>query len=235
MAGILYAVGVGPGEPELMTLKAVSVINRCEYIVLPDSGREKSVACEIVGKVCDLSEKKFLSVSMPMTKDEAVLTAAHNNAARVIIELLETGKDVAFLTLGDPSVYATTSYVMERVAQKGFETQTISGIPSFVAVAAKLNIPLGLSGEQIHIIPANYDIEEAVKLSGTRIFMKIGSKMEQLKKALSKIQADIYVIERCGMEGESVGSGIEALSAEASYFTIVVVKEKAYGKVKEKI
>ena len=91
-------------------------------------------------------------------------------------EVLDAGKDAAFLTLGDPTVYATSMYIHQRIAGMGYRTSIVSGVPSFCAAAAKLGVSLGEKQEQIHIIPASYDVEAAMQLPGTKILMKAGKK-----------------------------------------------------------
>ncbi len=222
-------VGVGPGDPQLMTLQAVSVIENCSIFAVPCEKMEDSVAYHIAEKVCDLSKKRCLSLSMPMTKDLLRLEKAHKQAADAIIEHLSVGEDVAFLTLGDPSIFATTSYVGDIVEQAGYETKMISGVPSFVAAAARLGISLGLSREQIHIIPASFALKDALLMPGTRIFMKAGKQILKLKDALLSLdsleQKKVYVVERLGMEEEVIKEGVDALTGEESYFTLVIVKD----------
>ena len=91
-------------------------------------------------------------------------------------EVLDAGKDAAFLTLGDPTVYATSMYIHQRIAGMGYRTSIVSGVPSFCAAAAKLDVSLGEKQEQIHIIPASYDVEAAMQLPGTKILMKAGKR-----------------------------------------------------------
>ena len=140
MSGKLYGVGVGPGDPELLTLKALRIIKEVDVIAVPGTDAKKSVAYQIVeGAFPELSEKMLLAVPMPMIKESDALKKAHDEGAEQIKKELDTGKNVAFLTLGDPTVYSTYLYIHKRVAEMGYETEIVSGIPSFCAVAAKLN------------------------------------------------------------------------------------------------
>ena len=139
MKGTLYGIGVGPGDPRLMTYLAVDTIKRCPVIAVPADGKGKAVAYKIAsGIVEDLDAKECLNLSTPMTKDKAILDAAYQTAADTIIEQLEQGKDVACLTLGDPTIYSTYIYIHRLVKAKGYETEIVNGIPSFCAVSAKL-------------------------------------------------------------------------------------------------
>ena len=178
MKGTLYGIGVGPGDPRLMTYLAVDTIKRCPVIAVPADGKGKAVAYKIAsGIVEDLDAKECLNLSTPMTKDKAILDAAYQTAADTIIEQLEQGKDVACLTLGDPTIYSTYIYIHRLVKTKGYETEIVNGIPSFCAVSAKLGDSLVDRSEQLHVIPSTYDIEDGLKLPGTKVLMKAASKM----------------------------------------------------------
>ena len=141
--GKLYGIGVGPGDPELMTIKAVRIINQSDVIVVPGKQAEDSVAYRIAAGICEkLTEKQLIAVEMPMVRDEAILEAGHRAAAEQIEDLLDDGLTVSFLTLGDVTVYATYMYVHKLVAADGYETEIINGITSFTATAARLNTDL---------------------------------------------------------------------------------------------
>ena len=223
--GSLYGVGVGPGDPELMTLKAVRVIRACGCFAVPGKSREESVAYQIaLGAVPELAQKESLAIEMPMTKDAAVLAGKHQEGAQRLIKVLEQGRDVVFLTLGDPTVYATYFYLRRLVEQAGFQTEIISGIPSFCAAAATLDLSLGEKEQQIHIIPSSYDVTEAMELPGTKVFMKTGKKMKELKEKLMQSGGEIHMAERCTMEGEKIYHGAEAIPDDAGYYSIVILK-----------
>jgi precorrin-2/cobalt-factor-2 C20-methyltransferase len=228
--GKLYGLGVGPGDPELMTLKAVRLIRECAVVAVPASGRETNVAFEIArGAVPEIEAKELLEVSMPMIRDESLLKESHDKAAEAVITELEKGRDVVFLTLGDPSIYSTYIYVHDRVGAKGYETEIVPGIPSFCAVSARLNEGLTEASEALHIIPASYEgLEEALALKGTRVLMKSGRSIGKVKSLLQDKAAppSVKMVERCGMPGERVFERLEDLDEDAGYFSVLVVKDK---------
>ncbi|MEA4986822.1 MAG: precorrin-2 C(20)-methyltransferase [Anaerovorax sp.] len=226
----LYGLGVGPGDSELMTLKAVRLIRECDIIVLPKSGQEINAAYTIAkGSVPEIDQKELMEVSMPMTRDKEKLMQSHDLAADQIIEKLKEGKNVAFLTLGDPSIYSTYIYVHERVLEKGYEAEIVPGITSFCAVAARLNEGLTEAGQPLHVIPASYEgTEEALQLTGTKVLMKSGKSIGRIKDQLLKMEPspNVKMVERCGMEGERVFHNTDEIDENASYFSILVVKDK---------
>lgn len=186
MNGTLYGVGVGPGDPRLMTYLAVDTIKWLSGLAVPADGKGKAVAYRIAsGIVKNLDQKECLDLATPMTKDRAVLDAAYQTAADRIIEKLEQGLDVACLTLGDPTIYSTYIYIHRLVKARGYDAKIINGIPSFCAVSARLEDSLADRSEQIHIIPSTYGVEDALNLSGTKVLMKAASKMPLVKEALN--------------------------------------------------
>ena len=110
--GILYGIGVGPGDPELVTLKAVRIVGECDTVILPAKSKEDCIAYGIMKEACGkIAEKELICMPFPMTKDESGLTAAHEQICLEIKKLLDNGRQVAFLTIGDPTVYSTYQYI----------------------------------------------------------------------------------------------------------------------------
>ena len=194
--GTLYGVGIGPGDPKLMTFRAAELIRDNEIIALPGEKAEETVAYQIaVQTVEELKQKTFLE------------------------------QNVVFLTLGDPTVYSTYLYVHKRIAQRGYRTELTSGITSFCAVAAKLNIGLVEKAEELHVIPASYQIEDALKLPGTKVLMKAGRKIGQVKELLKKAGMQAMMIENCGMENEKIYQTVDEIPENAGYYSLIIVKE----------
>ena len=224
--GKFYSVGVGPGDPTLITLKAVNTVKRCDVICVPQSSQGKNLALDIASEYLD--GKEILFCKMPMTRDKEVLDAHHNLAADRICRLLIEGKDVAFLTLGDPGVYSTNTYVHKKIMNRGFETEIVPGITSFCAAAASLNIPLCEAGETLHIIPASYDdLENNLSLKGPKVLMKAGGQFKTMKKRLIELKKEnaVMMVECATMANEKIYAKIEDAD-DSGYFSLIVVKEK---------
>ena len=227
---ILYGVGVGPGEPELMTLKALRIIRSCDVIVLPAASKEACYAYKIAYEVCpEIEEKILMCMPFPMIQDEEELELAHEKNYHEIEDYLCEGKNVGMLTIGDPSVYSTYLYMHYRAVEADFQAVMISGVPSFCASACRLGISLGEKNEEIHIIPASYSIEEALKYSGTCIYMKSGRHLKELLAGLREQQEKgrrlrAYGVANCGMENEQVYQGLDELERAEGYLVTVIVK-----------
>lgn len=226
MAGILYGVGVGPGDPELMTRKAVRLLEENQVIALPGKVAAETVAYKIaVQAVPEIANKELLSVYMPMTHDLDEQEKNHKKAAESIAVYLDKGENVVFLTLGDPTIYSTFSYVQKKVEQMGYETQLVSGIPSFCAAAASAKIPLCEWKETLHIIPAVHRLEQEIGEDGNYILMKSGSQMQQVKEILRASERPVIMVENCGMENEHIYRGVEEIPDDAGYYSLIIAKK----------
>nr|WP_317282817.1 precorrin-2 C(20)-methyltransferase [uncultured Sellimonas sp.] len=247
MTGMLYGIGVGPGESALMTIKAVRMIEKCDMIAVPvsdaslkepvrdDAGKrsygkylENCTAYKIaLPEAPDMEEKPILYLPMPMMKDKEILKVIHDAGAKKIMDYLDEGKTIGFLTLGDPSVYSTYLYIHKRVVRRGYKAEIIPGIPSFCAAAARLNIGIAENREEIHILPASYEIEEGLKLSGTKILMKTGKKMPYVKETVKQHGDRFFMVENCGMENEKIYEDIEEVPDRSSYYSLIMIKEES--------
>lgn len=227
MAGKLYGIGVGPGDPELLTLKAARLIKESGCVAVPGLKPRESVAYRIAAAaVSELKDKELIGVEMPMTKEEAILRESHRRGADQVIARLKEGKQVAFLTLGDVSVYSTYLYIHRLVEEAGYETELVSGIPSFCTAAARLGMGLVEKAESLHVIPASYPVEEALLLPGTKVLMKSGRQIGRVKAAILEGGFSAVMVENCGMEGERVYLCPEDFNENAGYYSLIIVKEK---------
>lgn len=226
MSGILYGIGVGPGDPELLTLKAVRLMRECDVIMAPGEQVKESVAYQIaVQAVPEIADKELVGVAMPMTRDKDLLREFHERAVETVADILGQGKKIAFLNLGDVTVYASFLYVHRRVLERGMQSELVNGVPSFCAVAARLGTGLVEGSEELHVLSQPGQIEEGLQLPGTKVIMKMGKNMEQVKAWLKASGAAVMMVERCGMPGERVFRTVDELDESAGYYSLVIVKE----------
>jgi len=222
MKGTLYGIGVGPGDPELLTLKAIKTIKDCAIIAVPDSGADDQVALKIVHEY--IGEKPVMLLDLPMTTDKAVLQKKRELAAEAICSELETGKTIGFLTLGDPMIYSTYSYLHTIIVSRGYTAKVIPGVTSFCAAAAALGQPLCESSESLHILPSMYEAENALHLDGTKVLMKSGKKLHEVIGLLKENNAEAKIAQRVGMDGELLFNSLNE-DIKADYYSIIIVKE----------
>lgn len=234
MTGTLTGVGVGPGDPGLLTLAAVKAIRESDCLLLPNEEKENCYAYRIVREaIPQIEEKEIITLYFPMTKDAARLGQAQEQCFETVKALLEQGKKAVFLTIGDPTIYSTYQYLYKRAKEAGIQAAVISGVPSFCAAAARLGISLADMGEEIHIIPASYEAEKTLGYTGTRIYMKSGKKLRELLRLLHKEEKElqrqgkrweVYAVADCGLENERVYRGLAQIPEDLGYLTVVIVK-----------
>ena len=218
MLGTLYAVGVGPGDPELLTLKAIKTMKDAECIACPTSHGSPGLAYQIAAKACpEIVAKELLLLDFPMRKED--LSEAHQEAAEHLIRPLSSGKNVAFLTLGDPEFYSTFYYVAEQIKERGYEIEIVAGITSFSAASARRKLPLAIGDESVKITFGEY-----CDFDGTLVILKAGSKLKEIKEHVIADQRQAYMVENCGMLDERVYPDVHSIPDEAGYFSVVVVK-----------
>ena len=227
MKGIAFGVGVGPGDPELMTLKAVRLIRENRVIAVPGQAAKESAAYKIaVQAVPELAEKELVPVYMPMVKDRKLIDAEHRKGAELLKTYLDRGENVVFLTLGDPSIYCTFSYIQHYLEADGYPVELVSGITSFCAAAARLNLPLAEWDEPIHIVPAVHKTEDRLEQDGNYVLMKSASHMKEVKALLLSSGRKVSAVVNCGMENEAVYRSAEEIPDDAGYFSLIIAKEK---------
>ncbi len=230
MKGKFYGIGTGPGDPELITMKAVRILKSADVIIVPESGSDKgSIALEIAGEYIR-KEAEIVTLTFPMIHDEGERVVNRRDNAGVIRSLVDSGKNAVFLTLGDPMLYSTYIYMLEHLADSGIEIETVPGVNSFCASAAASNTPLAKQNEELRIVPLgkNTDISSHLKYGENIVFMKVSSVSVGLADALIKADGliDCVITSKCGREGENISRDISLLYDEVPYMTTVLVKIK---------
>ena len=230
--GKFYGIGVGVGDPENITVKATKKLHEVDVIVLPEAkSGEGSTAFNIVKEYVK-PDVEQLFLEFPMIKDvEARKVFRKNNADKVSAEL-EKGKNVAFLTIGDPMTYSTYTYVLEHIADD-VEVETIAGITSFNSIAARLNVPLMIGDEDLKVVSVNRktDIYKEIENNDNLVLMKISRNFEKIKKAIIETgnKENAVIVSDCGKDNEVVYWDIESVE-EVPYFSTMILKK---GGVKE--
>ena len=231
MTGILYGVGVGPGDPDMMTLKAVKAIKDADVICLPRAEKDKCRAYQIaLLAVPEIRYKKVISMEFEMTKDDEKLNEIHQDFYNKYKQLLMEGYNLAFLTIGDPTVYSTFGYIMKLAKKDGVDVEIVNGITSFCGTAAAAGVLISEGNENIHIISGQGNLDEELKLSGTKIIMKSGKNIGAIKEKLIDLEeqgkANVYAVTDCGMETEQIYMSAMTIPDDSKYMITIIVKEK---------
>ncbi len=226
MKGKAYGVGVGPGDPEMMTVKAIRLIREAQVIAVPGKDPKEAVAYKIaLAMVPELADKELMAIDMPMVKDREMIREYHKQGARQIADVLDQGKDVVYITLGDSTIYCTFTYLQAYLKEDGYETELVNGISSFSAAAAALNIPLMEWDEPLHVVPAVHKTDDKLDQPGTYVLMKSASHMKEVKDLLRKSGKDVLMVENCGMETEKIYHSVEEIPDDAGYFSLIIAKD----------
>jgi precorrin-2/cobalt-factor-2 C20-methyltransferase len=235
--GTLYGVGAGPGAPDLLTIRAVQVLQQCPVICLPASARGGSYAGRIVEQLVEPMQQEVLMVRFPMQKDKEQALAARESAANDVLDRLQAGLDVAFVTEGDPLVYSTFGYLLEAVRRRDTDIPIaiIPGISSITAAAGAACLPLAAWDERVAIIPAAYalgreepaNLRNLLALFHTVVLLKVSSVFDALLDVLA--EADLLqfavLVKRCSTEQEEVVWDLARLRGQSiDYFSLVIVR-----------
>lgn len=234
--GTLYGVGVGPGAPDLLTLRAVDTLKRADVLALPrSSDYGASMAWKIIEPIIgNVPRQERLFLTFPMSKEPMRLRKAWDVAFAKIGEHLERGRSVAFATEGDPSLYSTFGYLRREASRcwPGIRVQVVPGVSSITAVPAIVGTPLADGLERVAIIPANYGVDDLVSTLNafdTTILMKIGSAMPKVVAALERtglIEKAVYVSKATMQEQRVVTDLREVWADRGDCFAMVIVTRK---------
>jgi len=237
MAG-LTGIGVGPGDADLLTIKAAKAIRDADIVMCPASAADRpSIALSIVSDLVDESRQQVTKLVFPMTKDRDVLEETWRNNAEIMAETVATGKDVVYLTVGDPYLYSTWIYMHRHLSSEhpDMKIDVIPGIVSMFSFASKVGVSIAEGAEKVAVIPSCYDmagVREIAKNAESMIFLKDGRYFDQVIQVLRESgfgDDSVFAI------GQSLGTDQEVIQKmtlgqvdEADlgsrYFSILVVK-----------
>ncbi len=224
-----YGIGTGPGDSDLLTIRGKKALEIIDYLYTPEPKKKgKSLALSIVSpylpETLEIKQRHF-----PMVNDLSVKEEAWDLVAQEILEDVRAGKNVGFVTLGDPMVYSTYSYLLERLSDV-IETETIPGISSFSSMSNILQIPLVMDEETYSVVPATASedvIKTALETFSTVIIMKVSIELPKIKRMLEEqnLLDSAVLISNASMENEVITMGLESLdeTKRISYFSTIIV------------
>jgi len=245
MQPTLYIVGTGPGDPDLLTLKAFKTLSSCPVIVAPKgSPSGNSTALSIVRQVVDLSAKTVYEMYFPMKKVRlgerplVEVEAAWNETARRVLELLDTGTDVAFPTLGDPAIYSTGYYLYDTLLGLRPEVRVkfISGISAMSSCSASTLTPVCLGDDMLAVLPATFceeKIRKALAEFDAIVLMKVHKVMDRICRLLREagLTGNAIYVEKAGMHDERIISDLSSIPENPHYFSTIIVRKRGTGPI----
>lgn len=207
MSGIFYGIGVGPGDPELLTVKAINAIKAADVLIAPKTEKKEGSVALSIAKPYLRSDIEIVYQVFPMVKNFADSTDAWEANKKEILSLLEQGKNVAFLTLGDPMFYSTYIYVYRLLKDEDVKIVTIPGIPAFCAIGSQAGIPIVEGNDVLSIIPATASpekIEKAIANCDNAVLMKVYKNFPDIADVLDKhdMAKNAVMLSRCGLPDE---------------------------------
>jgi precorrin-2/cobalt-factor-2 C20-methyltransferase len=238
--GKLYGVGVGPGDPQLLTIRAKKVLEKIDVVCAPMAKKGKPcIALKIAERMFG-RDVEVMTPHFPMGKDHTALDKYWNKAAEDIYSKLSEGKDVAFVSLGDPTFYSTYNYVLKKMREKypNVKIETVPGIPSTMACMANLGNPLVEGDEKLAVVPAEYGLEgleEIVKVFDTIVLMKVSRSFDRILDILDRegLADRSIVMSRCGQEDFEYFDLLDMASTKGKkvdFRSMIIIKKGGFEK-----
>ncbi len=232
MSGTLYGIGVGPGDPELITLKGLRLLQRVPVVFLPATAPGRSMAGAIARPHLAPERQRIVELVCPPLRERSALLARWRELAREVAQTLHAGEDAAFVTEGDPSLYSTWQYLADalRTEQPAMRIETVPGVASPLAAAAIAAVPLAMWDEPFAVAPASAPAEALRALAGacrTLALLKPSARTETLAE-LARCFGDgveVTAVRRAGWPEQQIARGDEAVRlAGEDYFTVAILR-----------
>ena len=235
----LVGIGVGPGDVDLLTVKAVKAIHNADIIMCPASKEDRpSIALSVIESIIDKSKnQEIIKLIFPMTKDKDILEASWKKNAKIMAETVLKGKNVVYITVGDPYLYSTWIYMHRDLKEKypDMEISVVPGIVSIFSFASKVGVSVAEGAEKVAIIPSCYDlssVKEIARYSESMIFLKDGRYFDQVIEVLKESgfpDNSLFAIgQDLGTENEIIRTmtlgEVNDDTLTTKYFSILVVK-----------
>ncbi len=228
----VYSIGLGPGDPELLTLKAVKILKEADLVFVPQSDPEgRSIAREIVRLF--VPEGKIRMCYIPMTNEKETLSQVYDEHAGMIAEAVEGDLKVAYVCMGDPTIFSTSNYLNPRLTAMGYRVVHVPGVSSINAASSYLGLPLTVKGQNMGVYEMSSEVEricEYIQRHDTVVFLKVHRRLHVLQEAVRRTHPEkAYLLQRLGLEGEAVvditTNGKAPMPSD--YLSIAIVKKKA--------
>ena len=230
-AGTFYGIGVGPGDPELLTVKAIDALKKIDVLIAPKTEKKSdSVALSIAEPYLKPSVE-IIFQTFPMVKDFASEKKIFEANKEEILNLLRGGKNVGFATLGDPMFYSTYIYIFRLLEPCGIKIVTIPGVPAFLAIAAQIGRPLAYGNDILTIIPATTELD-AIKnfldKADATVLMKVYKNFPEVVDALKTrgLIDEAVLVSRCGLDDEKIITDVAAHKDEPLNYLSTILTRK---------
>lgn len=239
MTNKFYGIGVGVGDPEQITIKAVNTLKKLDVVIVPEAKKAEGSTAYEIAKEYLKDDIEIVFMEFPMLKNPLDRVEGRKANTRIVEKLLDEGKNVGFLTIGDTMTYSTYVYLLENMQDRYKSmVETIPGISSFADMSSRFNFPIVMGDESLKIISINEDtdIEKELADSENIVFMKVMRNFDKLKEALIKTNNmnNIIMVSNSGKDTEKVFYDISNLTKEdIPYFTTMIFKKRGFEEWKK--
>ncbi len=230
MKGTLYGVGVGPGDPELMTVKAWRLIAMAKVIAYLAANGKESTA-RIIALPFMPEDAEEIAIDMPMRVEREPAQNAYDKGAAAISKYLEKGVDVVMLCEGDPFFYGSFMYMFERLAGS-FNTVVVPGVTSITAAASVIGLPLCERDEVLKVLPATMaeaDLHRELSTTSAAAIIKVGRHFAKVKRVLKALLLESHAtaVERATHETQAIRAVTQIQEDSLPYFTTIIVRKQS--------
>lgn len=222
----IYGIGLGPGDPELITLKALRTMQESDIVVVPQSDKMgTSVARKIIAP--HLREEQIYMYHFPMTNDEDDLADRYTALADDMAQMVRSGKKVCYVTIGDATIFSTFAYLAQRLRFQGVETALIPGIPSFIAASNILSTSIVEKGERFCVVEMPDNTDELNRLTeafDTVICMKVHKRLGTLVQFAGQFSGSCHLVKRAYLDGEELlNLKTDTPDDKAGYLSVAII------------
>ena len=234
-----YGIGVGVGDPEQLTVKAINILKKLDVVIVPEAKKDEGSTAYNISKQYLKDDVEVIFMEFAMLKDPLDRVAGRQANTRVVERLLDEGKNVGFLTIGDSMTYSTYVYILENIKDEYKKSiETVPGISSFADMSSRFDFPLVMGDESLKIVSINdnTDIEKELCDTDNIVFMKVSRNFDKLKKALEKTgnMDNIIMVSNSGKDTEKVFYDISNLTKQdIPYFTTMIFKKGGFNEWKK--
>lgn len=231
-----YGIGVGVGDPEMITVKAVNALKDLDIVIVPDAGREFESTAYSIAKNYLKENCNIVNMEFSMNPDIKKRKEEREKNGKIVEEYLNEGKNVGFLTIGDPMTFSTYVYLLDSISNS-HEVVTVAGISSFADMSARFNLPLVMGNETLKVVPLHKkcDIKKEIENSDNIVFMKVALKFDELREAIRETgnMNNVLMVSESGKEKQKIYFDLDEVDSEnVPYFSTMILKKGGVEKWK---
>ena len=231
--GTFYGIGVGPGDPELLTVKAIDALKKIDVLIAPKTEKKSDSVALSIARPYLKPSVEIIFQTFPMVRDFAAEKKIFEANTDEILKNLRGGKNVGFATLGDPMFYSTYIYIFKLLEPRGVKIVTVAGVPAFLAIAAQIGCPLAYGNDILTIIPATAELD-AIKnfldKADATVLMKVYKNFPEVVDALASrdLIDEAILVSRCGLDDEKIITDVAAHKDEPLNYLSTILTRRSH-------